>query len=47
MEEDVKALIKDCFICGIDVVRLSDSIKGLAYDNITSNIGTGQSGTLI
>ncbi len=34
MEEDVKSLIKDYFICGIDVVRPSDSIKGLAYDTM-------------
>ncbi len=32
--EEITGLIKDYFICGIDIVRPSDSIKGLAKDTI-------------
>lgn len=32
MDEDIKSLIKDYFICGIDVKRPSDSIRALSED---------------
>lgn len=34
MGEEITGLIKDYFICGIDVVRPSDSIRGLAEDTL-------------
>lgn len=34
MGEEITGLIKDYFICGVDVVRPSDSIKGLSFDTM-------------
>lgn len=37
---ELKGLIKDYFVCGIDVVRPSDSIKRLAYDTLKVALAT-------